>query len=119
MPKSFEMTLTQRSDGYFEADEATGRALDAVLDDDRAFFAANPERRLRVREPHAVERRQFGLDQDDLPRGCYWYISVKRTGPHTRKRAAFWASPLHEPGAWSEAACAVLFEQLAMAAHEE
>ena len=43
MPKSFEMMLTQRPDGYFEADEATGRALDAVLDDDRAFFATRAD----------------------------------------------------------------------------
>jgi hypothetical protein len=68
--------------------------------------------------PNAVEHLQFGLDQDALRPGCCWYVSVKRTGPHTRARAAFWASPLHQPGQLSEAACAVLFEQLAMAAHE-
>ena len=119
MAKTLEMTLTQRPDGYFEADEATGRALDAVLDDDRAFFAAHPGRTLRIREPHDVEHLQFELNQDDLPPGCRWYISVKRTGPHTRNRASFWAWPLHEPGQFSEAACAVLFGQLSKAAHEE
>jgi hypothetical protein len=38
--------------------------LNAVMDDDRRFFADHPERTLRVRDPYPIEHAEFDLSPD-------------------------------------------------------
>lgn len=106
------MTLTPTPEGYFRADEATGRAMDAVSDGDRLFFERHPDRRLRVRRMKRIERIEFDIVAEDKPFGCRWYVMVEKVSPMARKRRAFWAAPLHRAEQFSEAVCARLFEQL-------
>ena len=73
-----EMTLTPTPEGYFKADERTGRAMEAVSDGDRRFFALHPDRHLRVRRMHKIERLEFDIRPDNLPAGCRWYVMVEK-----------------------------------------
>jgi hypothetical protein len=96
---------------YVTVDERAGKAMDVVMDDDRAFFKAHPERRLRVRRPHLIEHGEFDLTDDELPCGCEWYIVVEKLDVRFRTRNAFWAWPLHRPDQWSETACRRLLNE--------
>jgi hypothetical protein len=87
------------------------RAMDAVSDDDRAWFAASPDRSYRLRPISEPERAIGNKAPPDL--GVSNYVIVKQIKPGIRVRVSFKAYPLHRPENFSDNACAMLFADAA------
>jgi hypothetical protein len=96
-------------------------AIDRISEDDRAFFAANPERTFRIRRQTKVERREIELVRGSkvpCPRGCRRYTIIKQLEPGCRIRVGAVITELHRVENFSDAACQLIFEQMT-AGHDQ
>jgi hypothetical protein len=87
-------------------------AIDMVSDDDKKWFAANPDRNYRLRRSAAAEIAFHECSGVNEPSGRNAYTLVKQIVPGSRLRMPFRTHAIYRPEHYGENACAALFAEL-------
>lgn len=107
--------LQYATDEQQEAIYALGAALDAPGEADRAFFERHPDRRYLVRRVHQAELLMYEImdgGRPEKPPGFKFYYAIMKVEGGRLKRL-FSAAPLHHVERFSDAACGLVWEQVA------
>jgi hypothetical protein len=103
----------QSRPGYPRIDPAkNSSAMDAVQDEDRAWFAANVGRNFCLRPMAAVELAFFEQLSPPENYGPFAYTLVRQVAPGHRVRFPFKTHTLHRPEHHGDNACAALLAEI-------